>query len=358
MEIQNTQLAQINELIDIINGFYDDEHISEGGTIYHMWDKPNIDRVRLLLEDLLLNKGKNLGISDQKFLMDIFSSDLKFHIREHLNIISNINNTDKIESFVIDVFDKVHFRLRSQYEKNNILFTLKQALTTNTNQSLSPKVIQKALEKKFAGKMILSFSKWETLYAIIKSNDNNHYLVDLNNNKIIQTCWENLDKAYKFDENKIFIFDQRVLKSKEQIQMFIEQFLITSNDGTVKSFFLFLKDQLNADYQWYLMKQIETLDDEIELADVYEQKWEMFSLLIQQLLNYGNVIAGNKIVFALNNQWDFECLGTYKATEKPNLLKENYKNLPGIQLPVTGQDNKRYVIVINGIQHDTFGMDE
>jgi len=323
-----------------------------------MWDKPNISRIRLLLEDLLLNRWWNLSMGDQNFLMDIFSIDLRIHIKEHLNIMSHIKNIDKIEVFIMDVFDKVHFRVRTQYEKKNILFAIKQIFTEyNGIQQVSPKVLQKALEKKYAGKIILSFSQWETLYAIVKSNDNQHYLIDINNNKIAQYCGDDLEKSYIFSENKIFVFKQPIIKSKEQIKMLIEQFILISKEGTLQAFFLFLKEQCNVNYEEWTKERFNTLNNEVQMADIYEQKWEIFSVLVQQLLHYGNVATGNKVIFTLNTQGSFECLGTWKSIEKPILLKDTYKNLPGIQLPVLDQNDKKHLLITNGIQHDTFDLE-
>ncbi|MEI6118044.1 MAG: hypothetical protein WCP92_02015 [bacterium] len=79
--------------------------------------------------------------------------------------------------------------------------------------------------------------------------------------------------------------------------------------------------------------------------------------MVQQLLHYGNVATGNKVIFTLNTQGSFECLGTWKSIEKPILLKDTYKNLPGIQLPVLDQNDKKHLLITNGIQHDTFDLE-
>lgn len=162
--------------------------------------------------------------------MDVFSSDLKIYTDEYFRLYAEINNPDKKRSFVMDVFDKIQFKLRAQYEKNNIIFTIKQAIKDNHNQSLSPMAIKKALENKFAGKMIVSSQNEETIYALIKSNDYQYYRVDVKSNAIIYTCGKTLEKAYTFNGNKIFIFEQYAIKSKEQIKTIIEQFLLVSND--------------------------------------------------------------------------------------------------------------------------------
>jgi hypothetical protein len=95
-------------------------------------------------------------------------------------------------------------------------------------------------------------------------------------------------------------------------------------------------------------------NDGIDLADVYEAKWEIFISMLLQLLNHGHLVPQAKKIYMLNQHAGFTSLWTRKSIEKPTLLIEWYKWSPGIQIPVVDKENKKHIIISNGQENNSF----
>jgi hypothetical protein len=219
METSNSiNQAHVDEILDLINSFNYDEHINDEGIAYRRENKPNMSRVKMVLEDLLFNRGENLSFSDQQFLMEIFSLNFNEFLKEHYSIIGQVQDKDQMLIFIQDLYERIHGQMRAKYEIKRVIFTIQQELLKNTSEKLSPKNLQAALKKNSAGKIVESYANQKASYALIKTNDSNYYRMDISNNKVLQSCGESLEKAYSFQDNKIFVFEQHGVKTKEQVK--------------------------------------------------------------------------------------------------------------------------------------------
>jgi len=272
METPNSSnQAHIDEILELINSFNYDKHINAEGISYTRENKPNMVRVKMVLEDLLFNKGENLSFSDQQFLMEVFSLDFNNFLKEHYSIIAQVQEKDQMLIFIQDLYERIHGQMRSKHEIKRVIFTIQQELLKNTSEKLSPKNLQVALKKNSAGKIVESYIDQKTSYALIKTNDSNYYRMDITNNKVLQSCGETLEKAYSFQNNKLFIFEQHGVQTKEQVKSLIERFLVVSNDTSLKSFILYLEEQYDIKKE-SLKDSLSGESDSIDLADVYEAK--------------------------------------------------------------------------------------
>lgn len=83
MSINNVNSLNLNfldKLVDLIESFYDEKHISEDGVVFTFDNKTNINRVRFLLELFWLNDVNDLSLSDKKELLNLFSSDILLYL--------------------------------------------------------------------------------------------------------------------------------------------------------------------------------------------------------------------------------------------------------------------------------------
>jgi hypothetical protein len=267
----NINQAHVDEILELISSFNYDEHISESGIAYRRENKPNMSRVKMALEDLLFNKGENLTFSDQQFLMEIFSLNFNIFLKEHYSIITQVQEKDQMLIFIQDLYGCIHGQMRSKHEIKRVIFTIQQELIKNTFEKLSPKNLQVALKKNSAGKIIESYVDQKATYALIKTNESNYYRMDITNNNVLESCGESLEKAYSFQDNKVFIFEQHGVKTKGQVKSLIEMFLVVSNSTSLKSFMLYLQKQYDIKKE-LLEKFMNEDNDGIDLADVYEAK--------------------------------------------------------------------------------------
>lgn len=360
MEAQkNNILGNIEDIVALMNEFYDEKKITPTGVTYYMWNKPNTTRVKMLLEDLLLQKWKDLTVSDQKFLMDVFSTDFHIYLREHFKIMDTISDNEKLKTFTFDLYELIHTKLRSTYEKMNIVFTIQEQLLKGTTTVLTQSTLQEALKKNSAGNVIYFSSSEQGNDALIRTNDHQHYWIDVDKRKILYTCGELLENKYKFWDNKIFIFAQRQIATEEQIHWLIKQFLLFSSDTSLAAFFSFLQKEYATDKNaWNKISDNmkDLLEQSADLDDIYENNQEGFDRLIKYLLNAAHLMPKNKKLFILDAQWSIQFLGTRKSVDKPTLTKNGYKEKPAIQIPVTDQTDTQHIIIYNGDEHDMFDI--
>ena len=352
METLKINTHHIDKLVDLIERFY---YWNDG---VHAWsEKLDTNKLKILLTALAI--WNKIHQNDKLYLMDKFSFSLRKSLEGYTDRMTQTENMDdKFLAFIIEIFNEIQIKLRAEYEKEKILFTIREELLQNNNQPISRDHIKNIVEKKFLGKFIYWFPEQEPIYAIIKSNDDQQYRVDIKNNKILYSCWKTLKKMHTFNWNKLFVFEQPSFQSKEKIQAILEEFVTMSNQGTLWEFFIFLKDKLKITYTENITKQFDRFSKKTNMMYIYKKQIEIFSAKVQKILNDDLIGLVEKKILLLNAKGDVNCLGTWKTVEKPKLIKDGwYKWLPAVELFVTDTYDKQHLIVTNGEEKEEFEMD-
>lgn len=130
--------------------------------------------------------------------MDVFSTDFHIYLREHFKIMDNISNNEKLKTFTLDLYELIHTKIRSTYEKTNVVFTIQEQLLKGTTTAITQSTLQEALKKNSAGDVIYFSSSEQGNDALIRTNDHQHYWIDVDKRKILYTCGDLLENKYKF----------------------------------------------------------------------------------------------------------------------------------------------------------------
>jgi hypothetical protein len=106
MESLKSTTANINKLVDFINDFYEEDHMTKDGATFKFGNKPNMTRIRFLLDGIINGQTEDFSLSDKKAVMETFSHDIMQYIRKCVEIEALVDNRDFL-LFLEDFFVKI-----------------------------------------------------------------------------------------------------------------------------------------------------------------------------------------------------------------------------------------------------------
>ena len=355
MEINNLKVnqAHVDKLVSIIERFYETDHVSDSGTTYTFTNKPNIQRVRFLLEGMVNNQTEDFSVFDKNELLSIFSWDIFKYIQEFMTLNSMINEDKAFLKFLQDFFKKMH-SLEQDAIKWDLLRIVKNCLDTVLQEPID--TAKKQIEKWWLCKVISVVGKSDAPILLIQSTKKwELFLIDAKSNQIVKDCWDALEKKYAFSGQKLFIFNKITSRNKEKLSKLAEEMNIKNSNATIKDFLVALKNtygihqdviNIHIAEREELMQQ--NLDIAIESKQIIPALIEIFQIV--------NFLPKRKEIVISNTEWEIIDLWSYEAYTAPTKIPAWYKNKDGIKIPVTEKGTNK-IIVTNGEKYDIFDME-
>ncbi len=351
-KIDKIRIKDINKLVEIIERFYEVEHFSENGTPFTFGDKPNINRVRFLLEGIIEWNAQNYSLSDREELFGIFSRDMIKYLNEFIEMENLINNNADLGIFLQDFFNQMS-KAKKSFERSDMLRIIQKSLLSNFGLWNN---FKKQVGEEWKITLIKKLWNENNPIILVKSEKSELFFIDILNNNILFECGNVFEKWYAFGWNKIFIFSKNINFSIEEFRKEIENFVLQNNNANIWDFL----DHLKVKY-W--------IQDNMDLKKISGGKDNFFDQNIDISLEYETVLKSlffiitnarffmkKKQIFIENELWKLFELWLWDSLEKPSKLKELYKWDEAIQIPVV-ENNSKKIIVTTWTSWDIFDVD-
>ena len=110
----------IEDLIEKINDFYEKGTVSKDGARFFFEDKPNMQRLKFVISELMYQKIEQIPLSDKELVLTVFSKEM------HSHIINNITSQKKENPELAKLLFTFNNRLILLYKEKEKDVCLKQ----------------------------------------------------------------------------------------------------------------------------------------------------------------------------------------------------------------------------------------
>jgi len=342
MESLKSNTANITKLVDFINDFYEEEHMTKDWAIVS--NKPNIARIRFLLDGIINGQTEDFSLSDKKAVMKIFTYDMMKYIKKCIEIEVLMDNRDFllfIEDFIIKI-DK----LIQEIIKWDVLSAVRLSLKSTLGEPIAATKAQ--IEKGWSYKVDAIVGKTEEpIFLIKKKKWWELFFIDVKKNTIVQECGNKLEKAYFFADEKFFIFNKSIQRNKTTLKNEATALNAKNSDATIKDFLDMLKQAytIPGDITKLPIENWNVLLEQ-NLYAMMDDKTNILKKMIL-VLNTLDFLPNKKLIVFNTNQGKLINLGLYDTYEIPTKMKEWYESKVGIQIPVV-EKGVHKIILTNG----------
>ncbi len=353
MESPKSNTANISKLVDFINDFYEEDHMTKDWAIFKFGNKPNMTRVRFLLDGIINGQTEDFSLSDKKTVMETFSRDIMEYIRKCVEIEALVDNRDFL-LFLKDFFDKID-KLMQEIVKWDVLSAVRLSLKSTLGEPIA--VTKAQIEKDWSYKVNAIVGKAEEPIFLIKKKEWwELFFIDIKKNTILQECGNELEKAYSFADEKFFIFNKSIQRKESMLKNEATALNAKNSDATVKDFFdiLIQKYNIPGDITKLPIKNRDVLLEQ----NLYVMMDDETNVLKQVLmvLNMLNFLPNKKLIVFNTNQGKLINLWLYDTYEIPTKIKGGYESKVGIQIPVV-EKGVHKIILTNGEKFDKLDLD-
>lgn len=348
-----------NLIIEQINDFYQGDRLNKDGVVFSKGEEINRSRIRLLIEDFIMNNWTYLNYSDKNFLLDkIFITNFKDFITQKIVSLLierkiNKNNLDDIQ----EVLNRIN-QLSLSQEQAKISLTLHNTLKESKNTSFKQAIKENLIKEVGFNLKYTIKQKW-----LVQSTNGNHYWIDLENKKNSKLLWKSLEKSYtisdlKAGDLKVFIFKEEKEISLDQLGKILENFSIISNNDDILSFLAYLEERLNITFNQKIKVFFqEKINSKSILAIQKSQLKFPFLIHIRDEINSDDVAKGKHIYLVdkngnLSNQW------VWKSYKNPPKVENIYEDQRWMRLYVKDRENKKHIILSDGLRHNKIELPE
>lgn len=346
-------IHDIEKLVSIIDSFYETEHFSDGWAICTFPNKPNMERIRYLLETMLMDDINILSLSDIYDLKNIFAENMVVHLRQKLAIEECFEDNFEFKIFIQKVFNKYN-SLGEHLKKLELLSDIQQKLkNTLTNKEFDIQKFREIIGNKY--KIIMFLWNKTSPLVVLDSNRWQAFCVDILNNTILHECWNSFEKWYSLGDSKILIFDKKVKFDFDTLKEEISVFDIKNNNLSTWDFLHYLKAKYN------IKTDVSTFASSKEFKEYLEYEVSIISkndlninLLLWSMNRIGFVKTKKKI-FIINNIWNIIDAWMFDDYESPKKGEGLYKDKKALHILVSDWSTKK-VLVTNGDEFDMFDV--
>ena len=107
----------LDSLIEKVSSFYEKINISKDGIKFSFESKPNLQRLKFILSELMYHKIEEIPLSDKKLVLDIFSGEMHNHIMS--DIVGKKENDPSFDKLLFTFASKLTL-LHSEAEKDSL----------------------------------------------------------------------------------------------------------------------------------------------------------------------------------------------------------------------------------------------
>jgi len=327
--------------------------MTKDGATFKFGNKPNMTRIRFLLDGIINGQTEDFSLSDKKAVMETFSHDIMQYIRKCVEIEALVDNRDFL-LFLEDFFVKID-KLTQDIIKWDVLSVVRLSLKSTLGEPIATTKAQ--IEKDWSYKVKAVVGKTEEPIFLIKKKEWwELFFIDVKKNTIVQECGNELEKAYSFADKKIFIFNKSIQRNESTLKNEATALNSKNSDATIKDFFDMLRQEYN------ISKDVTTLPiqnwDVLLEQNLYVMMDDETNVLKQILmvLNMFNFIPNKKLIVFNTNEGKLKNLWLYDTYEIPTKMKEWYESKVGIQIPVV-EKGVHKIILTNGEKFDKLDLD-
>lgn len=352
MEKNNeTYIHDIEKLVSIIDSFYETEHFSDGWAICTFPDKPNMKRIRFLLELMVSDDIDVLSLSDIYDLRNIFTDNIIKYLRHILDIQDCFEDTFEFRVFLQKVMVK-YTALKEQFKKLELLSDIQHHLKeTLTNEDFDSKKFREVIGNKY--KIISFVGDKKSPILVLDSNMWQVVCIDLVHNKVLHECWNYFEKWYSFGGKKIFIFDKKIKFDLDTLKKEIGVFDIKDDNLTVLDFLYTLKEKYHVQADFKILSTVSEFDSftkhPISVIRANDKNIDVILLM----LNSVGFEKTKKMIFTSNKIWSFRKIWVFDAYSAPTKIEGLYRGKEAINMTVFEGNNKK-ILVTNGDEFDMF----
>jgi len=344
---ENENIQQhIDKLIDLIYGFYTEEHFTESGVVYKFTHSKTRERIQFIIENAYYNP-ESLWLTDQNELFEIIGINQNKYIQETLEIDNMINDNQWFYIFTIEFNQKIA-QIYEQKKRNDIIYAIKQALNKwlksieDINNSLKDNSIHiKHTTQTEEGKVCL-----------IETKEKEYVFVNINKKDITYRAGEGKEKRYKYDDTKIFIFTERT-NIKQIIYNQIKIKKIIDPDMLIKDFLLQIAEKYHNNTE-SIRKKIDTIKD-LQTKNISEtiSDLETLSIWLTVIAKKVGIQAKEYNIFVDHGNSKLQHIGLFQSYETPQKLENDYRWKKAIHMLVNDWEK---AIVINSDNYDIFDI--
>jgi hypothetical protein len=343
-------IHHVGKLVSIIDRFFDTEHFSEDWVAFVFSDKPNMHRVKFLLEEIVTGNRENLSYGDKKDLFWFFSEEVVNYLFAFVNMDSMVNDNMEFRIFMLEFFRKLS-ALEHDVDKEGMLYAIKHSLL-DTFQS--PVDIKKQIEQNWLVKVKRLISN-SSLKALVQIVEGNFFFVDLKEPSVLIEWGNALEKALTFSGNNVYIFRKDIPLDRNLFSRELQLFDLQHTDAKISDFLSYLKEHHGVE-QIISIDGLEQAQQFFDLeVSVFLQKESMVRMLYS-LLAMTQVVLKKKNIVLENTAGELSMIGLYDDVMVPNKVAHGYYGKDAITFTVRQWD-KEQQLVLTWSGADSFDID-